>query len=291
MRRYGQWSLAAARRQWVWSPAKGPAGGDGAVLVRPQRPVAGQGMSAACIRGVHACHACMHACGACSVGLGRHELSTRSTAAGLGPGPSLPPQIQAAIGAKNAVAFDLTAACSGFVLALVTASQYVRTGMCRNVLVVGADALSRIVDWRDRGTCILFGDGCGAVLVSAAPEGAGCALLGVDMHSDGAGQKSLNAVYSGSGGKPMQDGDAGSAHASYGNIAMAGQDVFKFAVRSVPAVSARGRVRWAAAGGAMAAAVLLVAGGEMRSLELRGRVASKVKRLHGQPLPCSNAHP
>jgi 3-oxoacyl-[acyl-carrier-protein] synthase III len=54
------------------------------------------------------------------------------------------------------------------------------------------------------GTCILFGDGCGAVLVSAAPEGQSCSLLGMDMHSDGNGQKSLNAIYSGSGGKPMQ---------------------------------------------------------------------------------------
>lgn len=145
-------------------------------------------------------------------------------------------QVQALIGAKNAVAFDLTAACSGFVLALVTAAQYVRTGACKHCLVVGADALSRITDWRDRGTCILFGDGCGAVLVSSAPDGTPCSLLGMDMHSDGSGQKSLNAIYSGSGGKPMQDGGAGSAHASYSNIAMAGQDVFKFAVRSVPAV-------------------------------------------------------
>ena len=63
----------------------------------------------------------------------------------------LPLQVQAAIGAKNAVAFDLTAACSGFVLALVTAAQYVRTGMAKNVLVIGADAMSRLVDWRDRG--------------------------------------------------------------------------------------------------------------------------------------------
>lgn len=62
-----------------------------------------------------------------------------------------PSQVQAAIGAKNAVAFDLTAACSGFVLAMVTAAQYIRTGMAKHVLVVGADAMSRLVDWRDRG--------------------------------------------------------------------------------------------------------------------------------------------
>eukprot|EP00878_Enallax_costatus_P030494 GHUV01033202.1.p1 GENE.GHUV01033202.1~~GHUV01033202.1.p1 ORF type:complete len:287 (+),score=53.14 GHUV01033202.1:171-1031(+) len=113
-------------------------------------------------------------------------------------------QVQAAIGAKNAVAFDLTAACSGFVLGLVTAAQYIRTGMAKHILVVGADAMSRVVDWRDRGTCILFGDGCGAVLVSAAPDGESCSLLGVDMHSDGNGMKSLHASYSGCGGKPFQ---------------------------------------------------------------------------------------
>lgn len=145
-------------------------------------------------------------------------------------------QVQALLGAKNAVAFDLTAACSGFVLALVTAAQFVRTGACKHCLVIGADAMSRITDWRDRGTCILFGDGCGAVLMSAAPEGAPCSLLGMDMHSDGKGQKSLNAMYSGGGSKPMQEGGGGSAHASYNNIEMLGQDVFKFAVRSVPAV-------------------------------------------------------
>lgn len=144
-------------------------------------------------------------------------------------------QVQAAIGAKNAVAFDLTAACSGFVLALVTAAQYIRTGMAKHVLVIGADAMSRLVDWRDRGTCILFGDGCGAVLLSAAPDGQPCSLLGVDMHSDGQGQKSLHAMYSGCGGKPFQDAGA-SSDASFGNVAMAGQDVFKFAVRSVPSV-------------------------------------------------------
>lgn len=75
------------------------------------------------------------------------------------------PQVQAAIGASNAAAFDLTAACSGFVLGVVSAVQYIRGGGMKNVLVIGADALSRHVDWRDRGTCILFGDGCGAVLV------------------------------------------------------------------------------------------------------------------------------
>jgi len=146
--------------------------------------------------------------------------------------------VQAALQASNAVAFDITAACSGFVVGLVTASHYVRCGTYKNVLVVGADALSRYVDWRDRGTCILFGDGAGAVLVQGVP-GAPCSLLGFDMNSDGNGNKHLTACYRGpAGAKPTADGSAPSDAAQFANIAMSGQDVFKFAVRSVPSTLA-----------------------------------------------------
>lgn len=158
--------------------------------------------------------------------------------------------VAAQIGASKAVAFDLTAACSGFVLGLVTGSQYIRTGAARNVLVVGADALSRYVDWRDRGTCILFGDGCGAVLLTTADgDGDGGSdgsdgsknvadgLLGSSMASDGAGQKHLNALFACDGGKALSSDDAlASGRGAYANIAMNGQEVFKFAVRAVPAV-------------------------------------------------------
>jgi 3-oxoacyl-[acyl-carrier-protein] synthase-3 len=143
--------------------------------------------------------------------------------------------VQGALGATKAVAFDLTAACSGFVLGLVSASHYVRCGSYRNVLVIGADALSRYVDWRDRGTCILFGDGAGAVLVQGVP-GAPCSLLGFNMNSDGLGNKHLTAAYrTAPGSKPTAAGGAPSEAASFANIGMSGQDVFKFAVRSVPA--------------------------------------------------------
>lgn len=76
-------------------------------------------------------------------------------------------QIQGKIGATKAVAFDLTAACSGFVFALVTGAQFIRNGVYRNVLLIGGDILSRWVDWSDRRTCILFGDGAGAVVMQA----------------------------------------------------------------------------------------------------------------------------
>ena len=78
--------------------------------------------------------------------------------------------VQAAIGASKAAAFDLTAACSGFVVGLISATHFIRCGSYRNVLVIGADALSRYVDWRDRGTCILFGDGAGALLLRRRPR-------------------------------------------------------------------------------------------------------------------------
>lgn len=75
--------------------------------------------------------------------------------------------IQGALGARKAVAFDLTAACSGFVFGLVTAAQFIRTGVYQNVVLIGADVLSRWVDWSDRRTCVLFGDGAGAVVLQA----------------------------------------------------------------------------------------------------------------------------
>src|SRR5579883_1623 len=77
-------------------------------------------------------------------------------------------QIQGELGAQKAVAFDLTAACSGFVFGLVTAAQFIRTGVYQNILLIGADILSRWVDWSDRRTCVLFGDGAGAVVLQAS---------------------------------------------------------------------------------------------------------------------------
>eukprot|EP00898_Chlorokybus_atmophyticus_P004902 jgi/Chlat1/5412/Chrsp35S05313 len=145
-------------------------------------------------------------------------------------------QIQTSIGAKNAVAFDLTAACSGFVLGLVTGSQYIQCGGYKNVLVVGADCLSRYVDWTDRGTCILFGDGSGAVLLQASEGDTG--VIAFDLRSDGAGQRHLLAKYTVDGGQKINC-TATVGKGKYANIHMSGQDVFKFAVRAVPDVVAR----------------------------------------------------
>jgi hypothetical protein len=103
--------------------------------------------------------------------------------------------VQASIGATGALAYDLTAACSGFVVGMVNGVHFLRGGEYENVLVIGADVLSRYVDWRDRGTCILFGDGAGACLLTRTENPEDCALLGFDMHSDGTGNGNLTAAF------------------------------------------------------------------------------------------------
>ena len=141
------------------------------------------------------------------------------------------PAVQAALGASNAVAFDLTAACSGFLFSLVTAAQYLRTGAMQRALVIGADQLSRFVDWDDRRSCVLFGDGAGAVAIEASDEDG---LLGFLLRSDGTrgGVLNLPAVDK---GEVLAD-TARHRQGGYRPIEMNGQEVYKFAVREVPAV-------------------------------------------------------
>lgn len=149
------------------------------------------------------------------------------------------PQIQRELGCSKALAFDITAACSGFVLGLVTGTRYIKGGGFKNVLVVGADALSRYVDWTDRGTCILFGDAAGAVVLQAASDDQD-GLLGFDCHSDGHGQKHLHALVESMNQKARgDDGDSNGAtflpsRASSACLQMNGKEVFRFAVRCVP---------------------------------------------------------
>jgi 3-oxoacyl-[acyl-carrier-protein] synthase-3 len=140
-------------------------------------------------------------------------------------------QIQAQLGANHAVAFDLTAACSGFVFGLVTAAQYIKTGVYQNVLLIGADVLSRWVDWSDRRTCILFGDGAGAVVLQANDRDR---LLGFELRSDGTQNNCLNLAYQGSS-QTLIEGVAVS-QGTYQPITMNGQEVYRFAVKRVPEV-------------------------------------------------------
>jgi 3-oxoacyl-[acyl-carrier-protein] synthase-3 len=140
-------------------------------------------------------------------------------------------KIQAQLGATQAVAFDMTAACSGFVFGMVTAAQYIRTGVYQNVLLIGADILSRWVDWEDRRTCVLFGDGAGAVVMQAAQSDR---LLGFELKSDGSANDCLNLAYEAQP-KQLIDG-VNVGEGTYQPITMNGKEVYRFAVQRVPEV-------------------------------------------------------
>ncbi len=142
------------------------------------------------------------------------------------------PQIQAKIGATNAVAFDLTAACSGFLFSLVTAAQYLTSGSMKRVIVIGADQLSKWVDWDDRKTCVLFGDGAGAVAMETSKGNKG--LIGFSLKSDGSRGDCLNLSQSNN----FSDLVDGTKYQKGGflPIKMEGKEVYKFAVREVPLI-------------------------------------------------------
>ncbi len=137
--------------------------------------------------------------------------------------------IQANLGAVNAVAFDLGAACSGFVFGVVTAAQFLETGVYRNVLVIGADLLSRWLNWEDRNTCVLFGDGAGAVVMQANQQQD---LLGFEMRSDGSQNHCLHLRYE----KVMKElsADVTAQQGQFRPLAMNGKEVYRFAVNKVP---------------------------------------------------------
>ena len=141
-------------------------------------------------------------------------------------------KVQSQLGATRAMAFDLTAACSGFVVGLVTASQFIRTGIYRNVLLIGGDILSRWVDWSDRATCVLFGDGAGAVVLQGNDESD--RLLGFEMYSDGSLNHCLNLPYQGETKNLTTEKSVGQG--TYQPITMNGREVYRFAVAKVPEV-------------------------------------------------------
>lgn len=147
--------------------------------------------------------------------------------------PSSACLIQAALGAQRAGAFDLSAACSGFVYALVTAAQFIQTGAYRHVLVVGSDVNSRILDWRDRTTCVLFGDGAGAVVLAASPQPGG--LLAFELGADGTGAEHLLVPAGGSRLPPSHETVERREH----YIRMNGPEVYRFSTQIVPAVIQR----------------------------------------------------
>lgn len=145
-------------------------------------------------------------------------------------------QVQELIGASGAAAFDLNAACSGFLFALNTAYAYLHSGICQNVLVVGSEVLSKLVDWKDRGTCILFGDGAGAAFVEASAEdivrsnGRRAGLECMVQGSDGAKGMVLSCAE-----RAVNNAFTAVRQTDSPYIHMDGQEVYKFATKQVPA--------------------------------------------------------
>lgn len=139
--------------------------------------------------------------------------------------PSTACILQDKLGAKKAAAFDLSAACSGFVYGMATANGMLQTGMYNNALVIGADTLSRITDYSDRNTCVLFGDGAGAVVLGEVPQGRG--FLSFDLGAEGAGGSLLKLEGGGSRMPASETTIQDKKHFIYMN----GREVFKFAVR------------------------------------------------------------
>lgn len=141
--------------------------------------------------------------------------------------PGIACQVQTSIGAKNAVAFDLNAACSGFIFALNTASAYLENGIYKNALIIGSEVLSKVVDWDDRGTCILFGDGAGAMYIEADSTKPATKFI---QRSDGSkgqvlkltNRENKNAFFE------------GESETKY--LWMDGKEVFRFATRQIPDV-------------------------------------------------------
>jgi len=146
--------------------------------------------------------------------------------------PSTACLVQEKIGAKNAWGFDLSGACSGFIYALATGAQFISTGVHKKVLVIGADVMTSIVDPEDRATCVLFGDGAGAVLLEPAAEGEE-GIMDFILKSDGAGGQYLNMPAGGS----LNPSSLETVKKKMHFVHQDGKNVFKYAVRGMADVS------------------------------------------------------
>jgi len=135
--------------------------------------------------------------------------------------------VQGAIGAKNATAFDLNAACTGFIYAMVVAEQFIKNGMYKHAIVIGCEGLSKVTDWKDRNTCVLFGDGAGAVVLGEVDEGYG--ILNSHLGSDGTGSMNITipSLYITEAEKQKR------LNEKYNSLWMDGSEVFKFAVKGM----------------------------------------------------------
>ncbi len=140
--------------------------------------------------------------------------------------PSCACLVQKGIGAKNATAFDLNAACTGFIYGLVVANSLISTGKYKNAIVIGSETLSKIIDWKDRNTCVLFGDGAGAAYIEESRDGSGI----IDTYTMSIGDKCESLV---SKGLPLSNFIVEKDEDVNSHIIMDGREVFKFAVVSL----------------------------------------------------------
>jgi 3-oxoacyl-[acyl-carrier-protein] synthase-3 len=147
------------------------------------------------------------------------------------PFPSSACVLEDMLGARNVFSFDVGAACSGFLNALSVADSFIRTGQINNALVVGSDTLTRLLNWQDRGTCILFGDGAGAVVLGASENGSG--ILSTRLRTDGSYVKTLYVPAGGS----LKPATPETVRRNEHTITMNGKEVFKIAVRSMEEIS------------------------------------------------------
>jgi 3-oxoacyl-[acyl-carrier-protein] synthase-3 len=147
------------------------------------------------------------------------------------PFPSSACVLEDMLGARGVFSFDVGAACSGFLNALSVADSFIRLGKIRNALVVGSDALSRLLNWQDRTTCILFGDGAGAVVLGASDNGNG--ILSTKLRTDGSYAKTLYVPAGGS----LKPANSKTVERNEHTITMNGKEVFKIAVRSMEDIS------------------------------------------------------
>jgi 3-oxoacyl-[acyl-carrier-protein] synthase-3 len=144
------------------------------------------------------------------------------------PMPACAAFVQAKLGAKNAFAFDLSAACAGSLYGMAIADQYIQTGKVRRALVIGVELLTRIIDWQDRNTCVLFGDAAGAMVLSPSEE-KGRGILSTHLHSDGTAAEVLCIRGGGSKYPPSEEMLQKKLH----KVSMNGREVYKIAVRAL----------------------------------------------------------
>lgn len=147
------------------------------------------------------------------------------------PMPSCAVFVQAKLGASRAFAFDLSAACAGSLYGIAIADQFIRSGRAKRVLVIGAELLSRLVDWEDRSSCVLFGDAAGAVVLGPTPDPTR-GLISTHLHSDGMAAGAL--MIPGGGSKHPQSDEVLAKRMN--KIAMNGREVYKYATRVLPEV-------------------------------------------------------